>query len=110
MTTPTAFDNYAPPPPAPGWSGHVPLYQTIPRVYCRTCHGSQGSGSTGFPDWTQYSDFNNPGFISLLRVRPPVMPHAEVPFKKFWLSTNPSGPAYLAYPALGINIPGGCPR
>jgi mono/diheme cytochrome c family protein len=107
----TVNDTYAPPPPAVGWPGHATLYQTIPRVYCRTCHGSQGSGSTGFPDWTQYSDFNNPGFISFAACSAaPVMPHAEVPFKKFWLSTNPSGPAYLADPVLGINIPGGCPR
>jgi hypothetical protein len=38
------------------------------------------------------------------------MPHAEVPFKRFWLSTNPSAPQYLADPVLGINITAGCTR
>ncbi|MGB8014037.1 MAG: carboxypeptidase-like regulatory domain-containing protein [Terriglobales bacterium] len=116
----TVTDTYAPPPPTPGWVGApANLYQTIPRVYCRTCHGSQGSATSGYPDWTQYSStsgdgFDNPGFIGFNACPPtnptPVMPHAEVPFKRFWLSANPSAPAYLADPTLGINITAGCTR
>jgi hypothetical protein len=110
----TVTDTYAPPPPSPGWTGHGPLYQTIPRVYCRTCHVAEGTGTTGYPDWTQYADFNNPGFIGFVACPPtnptPSMPHAEVPFKRFWLSTNPSAPQYLADPVQGINITAGCTR
>jgi len=110
----TVSDTYAPPPPSPGWTGHAPLYQTVPRVYCRTCHVAEGSSTTGYPDWTQYTDFNSPSFIAFAACPPanptPTMPHAEVPFKRFWLSTNPSAPQYLADPVLGINITTGCTR
>ena len=101
---------YAPPPPAPGWPGRAALYQTIPRFYCRTCHVAQGSTSSPYPDWTQFSSFNSPSFIGNHACGPTRdMPHAEVPFKAFWLSVNPHGPAYLADGTTGINISGGCP-
>ncbi len=104
-------DTYAPPPPLPGWTSHTALYQTIPRVYCRTCHASQGTGSTVYPDWTQYSDFAGPGtLVPTFVCSANLMPYAQVPFKKFWLSANPSAPEYLADPTLGLNITGGCPR
>jgi hypothetical protein len=103
---------YVPPPPAPGWSGpgQTDLYKTIPRVYCRTCHMAQGSSSSTYPDWTQYDDFNDPGFLKFVACTARSMPHAEVPFKAFWLSTDPHGPAYLGAPSpTGIGIAGGCP-
>jgi hypothetical protein len=111
------IDSWAP----TGWSGESALYQTIPRVYCRTCHSSQGSASSGYPDWTSYSattadGFDNPTSIEFVACPPspnplPLMPHAEVPYKRFWLSTNPSGSAYLAAaPPTGIGISSGCPR
>lgn len=105
-----ALNTYVPPPPMPGWTGHTALYQTIPRVYCRTCHVAQFSSI----DWTQFSDFGST-FASDIQSRvctsgSHVMPEAEVPFKKFWFSTSPYGPAYLADPSLGLNFAGGCPR
>jgi len=81
------------------------LYQTIPRIYCRTCHIAQGGATTGFPDWTQYSDFNSSGFVGGAVCQQYIMPHAEVPFKRFWFSTNPYAPTFLASPAPnGIGI------
>jgi len=97
---------YVPPPPAPGWPGQAALYQTIPRFYCRTCHVAQGSTSSTYPDWTQFSDFNSPGFLKSVVCTSRSMPHAEVPFKAFWLSTNPHGPSFLAN---ALSISGGCP-
>jgi hypothetical protein len=106
----TVTDTYAPPPPSPGWAGHVALYQTIPRVYCRSCHSSQGSPSSAYPDWTQYSDFSGGLVPFAVCASAPIMPYAQVPFKRFWLSTNPSAPLYLADPMLGLGISTGCPR
>jgi hypothetical protein len=86
-------------------SAIVQLYQTIPRVYCRTCHIAQGSATTGFPDWTQYSDFNSPGFVGGAVCQQRNMPHAEVPFKKFWFSNNPYAPTFLSSPTPnGIGV------
>jgi hypothetical protein len=83
----------------------VQLYQTIPRVYCRTCHVAQGSATTGFPDWTQYSDFNSASFVGGAVCSQKVMPHAEVPYKRFWFSTNPYIPTVFASPAPnGIGV------
>jgi hypothetical protein len=95
--TPTPFT-------PPGWAGHEALYQTIPRVYCRTCHVAQPS----FRDWTSYADFSSsPAFIKSIVCVTRGMPHAEIPFKKFWLSTNPHAPAYLSG-STGLNF-GACP-
>jgi hypothetical protein len=108
-TCTTVTDTYAPPPPTPGWAGHTALYQTIPRTYCRNCHSSLGTPSSVFPDWTQYSDFNS-GLVPPLVCSSYLMPYAQVPFKRFWLSANPSAPLYLADPTTGLNITTGCPR
>jgi len=108
-----AVNTYVPPPPSPGWTGHNALYVTIPRVYCRTCHVAQGAGL----DWTQYTNFNNPAFLQPNLCNNPSgtnnrnMPHAEVPFNKFWFSTDPYGPQYLADPTTGVGFTGdSCPR
>ncbi len=103
----TAVGTYVPPPPAPGWPSKPDLYKTVVAPYCRTCHVSQSS----FGDWTLESGFV--GFASSIDGAvcgsSRYMPHAEVTFKKFWLSTNPHGPAYLADSALGLNL-SGCPN
>jgi hypothetical protein len=99
---------------ADSWDGHGPLYRTIPRVYCRACHVAQSN----YEDWTKFSQFHNysqpvPGIGSTLGTRVCAdrnMPHAEVPFKKFWFSTDPHGPAYLADPGTGVGFgAGACP-
>jgi hypothetical protein len=90
------------------WNGDAHkqnLYNQIVKQYCRACHVAQSS----FLDWT--SPIN---FTSLVLESPMClnydMPHGEVPFRKFWLSTNPSGPVFLADPVTGVGIAGGCPR
>ena len=100
---------YLPPPPSPGWTGHADLYQKIPRVYCRTCHVAQGSASSIYPDWTQFSDFNSPSVLRSAVCTGRSMPHSEVSFRALWLSADPHGPAYLADPVTGIGITPGCP-
>jgi hypothetical protein len=100
----------------PNWAGHESLYGTVTAVSCRTCHVAQNSGI----DWTAYTQFANdfsglpPGYKSAIQTAvctagAHYMPHAEVTYKKFWLSTNPSSPAYLADTSTGINFSGGCP-
>jgi hypothetical protein len=112
----TFNNSYVPPPPNPGWAGHTNLYEKIPKVYCRTCHVADNNGI----DWTQYTMFSNnfgsapPGYKDSIKpaactAGAHYMPHAEVPFKKFWFSTDPHGPAYLADPGTGISLSGGCP-
>jgi hypothetical protein len=103
----------------------IALYQKIPRPYCRTCHLAQSS--TYPPDWTSHAQMTDPFNRSQIQSRvcvqtegvPPgnqkFMPHAEVPYKVFWLSSNPSGPAFLGDPATGLGFPPNasgdrCPR
>jgi hypothetical protein len=99
-----ASNSYVP----PGWStpGQSALYNTIPKIYCRACHIAQAS----YIDWTQYSQFTTfSNQIQRAACTTRDMPHAEVPFRKFWFSTDPHAPAYLADPVTGLNFPGGCP-
>lgn len=93
-----------------GWSGNSGLYTNVPKLYCRTCHLAQ----TQSLDWTQLSQWTTGIGTSLVTNAvcagsTRVMPHAEVPYKEFWFSTNPSGPTYLASPS-GLNIAAGCPN
>jgi hypothetical protein len=87
-----------------GWSGNVPLYQTVTRQYCRTCHVAQPG-----IDWTDLSQWTNiSGFVhSYVCNDPRHMPHAEVPYKKFWLSQGPHAPEFMFGPQ-GLNL-GACP-
>jgi hypothetical protein len=87
-------DTYLP----PLWAGESALYQEIPRNFCRACHIAQSSGL----DWTNGQTFKvglGPFIGSKVCGPSKVMPHAEVPFKKFWLSGAPS---YLSN-ALALN-------
>lgn len=100
----------------PNWAGHEALYRTIAAQSCRTCHVARNS-SIDWTDWTQFAnDFSGtpPGSkttigLAVCTAGAHYMPHAEVTYKKFWLSTNPSSPAYLADATTGINLTGGCP-
>jgi hypothetical protein len=98
-----------------GWNNHAALYNTVAAVSCRTCHVAQNSGI----DWTAYTQFANTFSDNPVGFKGPIisrvctngshsMPHAEVTYKKFWLSTNPSEPTYLASATTGITIAGGC--
>jgi hypothetical protein len=90
------------------WNGTVHdqnLYNTIVKSYCRACHVAQSS----FLDWTSPTNFTAP-FLEPAVCTNHDMPHAEVPFRKFWLSTSPSAPVFLADPTTGVDIAAGCPR
>jgi len=98
----TAVDTHLP----PLWVSKPALYQTINRVYCRTCHIAQPS----YIDFTAFSQFTTfSGSIKYAACTSRDMPHAEVPFKKFWFSANPHAPLYLADPGTGLGFGGTCP-
>jgi hypothetical protein len=65
----------------PGNIHHEPLYDSVVAVVCRTCHVPQ-SGA----EWNSYSQMSGEAtFIQSLSCAPTVtMPHAEVPWKRFW--------------------------
>ena len=102
--TAVATDNYVPPGPGPtGWDPNPTLYTAVPRVFCRACHIAQYEGL----DWTAYdqmnTDFKGSIQFSVCTAGNHQMPHAEVPFKKFWQSGAPQALA------SGISLGGGCP-
>jgi hypothetical protein len=72
----TADDAFIP----AGWTAQPSLYQDVYRPYCATCH-SAISGSLGFRSWGDV-------LREKVRVKQAIctgtMPHAELPFKKFW--------------------------
>jgi hypothetical protein len=99
----SANPNYTPP---TGWTGHETLYRGVVATDCRACHIARPS----YLDWTSFTQLDN--FLGA--TGSPVcagshdMPHGQLPFQNFWLSTNPAAPALLADATQGINIPGGC--
>ncbi len=80
-------DNYVP----AGWAGKEDLYRQAIKPYCRTCHLAVR------PDVIASAQHFLGMRAGLERVLCTIgsMPHAEVPFKKFWTSTNPYAPALL---------------
>jgi len=85
--------------------GEEALYLNITRRYCRACHIGQSS----FLDWTSYSQFSGfAGGIENAVCNTHDMPHAEVPLKNIWFSTNPHGPAYLADGTTGLGFTNPC--
>jgi hypothetical protein len=96
------------------FSTHEPLYDAVVAPVCRTCHISHGSSD----NWTSFGQMNNPGMKAIIQgyacgTGDPAtqstftfaMPHAEVPFKKFWndsLASTLSSQLSLAAP--------GCPN
>ena len=89
-----------------GWSTNTALYQTITRPYCRGCHIAQRSTI----DWTAATQWTgSAGFIkSAVCTTNNYMPHAEVPYKKFWLSQSPHAPQFMFGAAPGLDV-GACP-
>jgi hypothetical protein len=75
------------------FAGHEPLYDNVVAPVCRTCHIAHGS----FDNWTSFGQMNSASIRSQIQLhacgtgspatqvtRTFSMPHAEVPFKKFW--------------------------
>ena len=71
------------------WSGQPAIYQQIYRPFCAGCHSAQ-TGPLGFLSWADL-------LREKVRVKKAIcegtMPHAEVPFSKFW-----SGGGAVSYP------------
>jgi hypothetical protein len=63
-----------------GWTSQPNVYSRVYRPYCGSCHSTQ-AGPLGFRSW---SDF----LREKVRIKQAIctgrMPHAEVPFRKFW--------------------------
>lgn len=83
------------------WSQAPSLYRDVIKPYCRTCH------LAARPDVIASS-------AAFLSLRPRLeqalcglftMPHGEVPYRRFWTSTNPSAPAVFAA-ALNVQCGG----
>jgi len=76
-----------------GFPGHGPLYDNVVKTVCRTCHVTRSAGD----DWTAFTQMNPPtiklyacGAGNPHTLQYPnyfAMPHAEVPFKNFWLNS-----------------------
>jgi hypothetical protein len=66
--------------PSTPFAGHEPLYNTVVAPVCRTCH-------TSIPgiEWNAFSQMS-PSFIQSFACGPNylIMPHAEVPWVRFW--------------------------
>jgi hypothetical protein len=85
------------------WTGKETLYRGVVATDCRACHIAQAS----FLDWTSFTQLDN--FLGA-QGRPVCagshdMPHGQLPFQNFWLSTNPAAKALLADATQGVNLP-----
>ena len=65
----------------PGNIHHEPLYDSVVKIVCRTCHVAL-SGR----EWNSFDQMSGEaGFIHSLACAPTLkMPHAEVPWRRFW--------------------------
>jgi hypothetical protein len=77
------FDKYLP----PGWTPDPDLYNIVVKPYCRTCHLAAG----GNADFGSYQKF----VAEAQGIQETVcdlhdMPHAEVPYVRFWLKDMPA--------------------
>jgi hypothetical protein len=89
----------------PGSIHHEPLYDSVVKVVCRTCHVALPGR-----EWNSFSQMYGSGgseaaFIQSLVCAPTlIMPHAEVPWQRFWQQNMAATLASeLAFP------PPGCP-
>ena len=77
------IDNYVP----SGWSPDPDLYNLVVKPYCRTCHLSEG----GNADFGSYQKFvTEASTTNDLVCNSHDMPHAEVPYVRFWLKDFPA--------------------
>ncbi|HEX3759789.1 MAG TPA: hypothetical protein VHW23_13840 [Kofleriaceae bacterium] len=93
------------------FTGHEPLYDAVVAPVCRTCHIAHGS----FDNWTSFSQMSSGSISGLIQsyacgtgsaatqvTRTFSMPHAEVPFKRFWTdSLSSTLSSMLSLPAPG---------
>ena len=98
-----------------GFGTHGPLYDNVVKPVCRTCHVTRSASD----DWTSFTPQMNVNFKSSIKLHACgagdihalqfpnyfSMPHAEVPFKNFWLA--PSSPSSTLDSELAL---GGCPN
>ena len=107
-TLPNAtFDDTAVP---SGWTSPTNesvLYKAVVEPSCRSCHTTRDPGDTGQDiSWQSFDSLDQESpFARILACSPAgplhhVMPQAERTFARFWLSTNPNGPATLAGSSL----------
>ena len=85
----------------PGDIHHEPLYDSVVRIVCRTCHVALPGR-----EWNSFDQMSaEAGFIQSLACAPTLkMPHAEVPWRRFWQqSLSAILASELAFP------PPGCP-
>ncbi|MDQ6887268.1 MAG: hypothetical protein M3068_08240 [Gemmatimonadota bacterium] len=85
-----------------GWTQKPNVYEGFKRT-CRTCHLAVDS-SKDFTSYAQLKSLLVPVQVDICTSY--VMPHAEVPYRKFWLNTNIYIPGYWQDPSvLGITCP-----
>jgi hypothetical protein len=91
--------NYVP----SGWAQQSGLYLSVVKPYCATCHMAQGN--LNFSTWGNFLAYKQLIYGAVCQQK--TMPHAEIPFRKFW--TLDTGPVYL--PGLLANSLGyaSCP-
>jgi hypothetical protein len=85
-----------------GWQGHDTTYQFVTKPYCQMCHMALDNTL----DFTSYTNFSSvSGRIDAAVCSGPgrPMPHAQVPFEKFWKTTTPDAPAEIAGAGISIN-------
>jgi hypothetical protein len=78
-----------------GWQGHDTTYQFVSKPYCQMCHMALNETL----DFTTFTGFNNssgPINVDVCTATSRLMPHAQVPFEKFWKTTTPDAPASMA--------------
>jgi hypothetical protein len=92
----TAVDTYVP----AGWSTKPNVYDAVVKHNCRTCHIALDESL----DLISYQNFFGlQGRIQAAVCGSHDMPHAEVPFNKFWRSSPVYLPGYLEDPSvLGV--------
>jgi len=64
-----------------GWTTEPDLYENVMEPYCQTCHFAQIPAK----DWATAAEFKAAA-IGAFVCSAKIMPHAEVPFDKFWTS------------------------
>jgi hypothetical protein len=102
-STPFTFNQGAAQLPGAPFSGHEPLYDSVVKVVCRTCHVATPPAS-GL-QWNAFSQMSggNAGFIQSFACGPASpaspMPHSEVSWLRFWqqsLATTLAGELSLS--------------
>ena len=104
---PTAWSAAPDPPPPATPTGTIDksaLYNEITKVHCRACHIAQ-DGDLTFYEYNKFKGY----FVEFPICVTRTMPHAEAPFRNFWLSTNPAASDYLGDATTGVGFSGACP-